>query len=269
MDTNTLKDSLPRNARVALEPTARGAQLRRRAIAVGGFGLLVLGFLLAVGAAKLVLLLFLLGAAISVFAVVRKGLRDRPTRSARSASDTAGERRTRSSRSVPARAAVVQGVGAAARRPLEGIRNRRRQASERAASGRKLEQAGRLNARGVELRREGSAAEAVQAHRTALELVRSVGDPGTEAMTLNNLALALSHVGDEEGAIQTFDEARTILQSIDDQHHEGQVLANLGLLHGRRGRHEQALYCLEEALAKLDRRSPAYGHVEEQLRRAS
>jgi tetratricopeptide (TPR) repeat protein len=88
-------------------------------------------------------------------------------------------------------------------------------------------------------------------------------------MTLNNLALALSHTGDEGGAIQHFDEAREILREISDEHHEGQVLANLGLLHGRRGRHEQALYCLEEALAKLDPRSPAFGHVEEQLRRAS
>jgi len=263
MSTQPPSESLPAHVRTALEPSPRGAQLRRRAIAVGGFGLLVIGFLLAVGAGKLILLLLLLGAATGVFLAVRSGMQGRPERSAR------GAREARAARSTPRRADVVQGVGAAARRPLEGVRNRRRQSSERASSGRKLEQAGRLNARGVELRREGSAAEAVQAHRTALELVRSVGDPGTEAMTLNNLALALSHTGDEEAAIQSFDEASAILRELGDEHHEGQVLANLGLLHGRRGRQEQALYCLEEALTKLDRRSPAFQHVEEQLRRAS
>jgi len=262
MDTNTLKENLPAHARAALEPSPRGAQVRRRAVAVGGFSLLVLGFLLAVGAGKLVLLLLIIGAAAGVFLTVRSRLRGRPQR-------TPGERGARSKMKTPSPSEVAQSVGAAARRPLDEMRNRRRRSSERASSGRKLEQAGRLNARGVELRREGSAPEAVQAHRSALELVRSVGDRGMEAMTLNNLALALSHTGDEEAAIQFFDEARAILHEIDDENHEGQVLANLGLLHGRRGRHEQALYCLEEALAKLDRRSPAYRHVEEQLRRAS
>jgi tetratricopeptide (TPR) repeat protein len=263
MDTNTLKQNLPANARVALEPSPRGAQLRRRATAIGGFGLLVLGFLFAVGAGRLVLHLLAVGTATSAFFAVRAGLRARPRRSARPEPGAQGTKR------ATRRAEALGEVRAAARRPLDGIRERRRRSSERASSGRKLEQAGRLNARGVELRREGSAPQAVQAHRSALELVRSVGDPGTEAMTLNNLALALGHAGDEEEAIQRFDEARSILREIDDEHHEGQVLANLGLLHGRRGRNEQALYCLEQALARLDRRSPAFRHVEEQLRRAS
>jgi len=49
MDASALRETIPESARAALEPTADGARLRRRAIAVGGFSLLVLGFLVALG----------------------------------------------------------------------------------------------------------------------------------------------------------------------------------------------------------------------------
>ena len=130
-------------------------------------------------------------------------------------------------------------------------------------------EAGRLNARGVELRRQGDATAAVEAHRTALEIAHSAGDPSTEAMTLNNLALALAHTGDEHAAIDHFDASVALLREINDEHHEGQVLANLGFLHGRSGRQEQAVYCLEAALDRLEPDSRAFRHVQEQLRRAS
>ena len=60
MDASALRETIPENARTALEPTAQGAQLRRRAIAVGGFGLLVLGFLVVIGLGKLIAVLLLL-----------------------------------------------------------------------------------------------------------------------------------------------------------------------------------------------------------------
>jgi len=260
MDTNTLRENLPANAREALEPSPRGAQLRRRAVAFAGFGLLVLGFLYAVGLGRLVVFFLLAAAAGAIALVVKASIGRRKRRVAR------GEQTARSAKSADN---VLKGVGVAARRPLEGIRKRREVAGERASAKRQLEQAGRLNGRGIELRRQGDPAAAAEAHRAALGIVRSVGDRGTEAMTLNNLGLALGHAGDEQAAIDQFDEAATILREIDDEHHEGQVLANLGLLHGRSGRHEQAVYCLEEALGKLNRDSRAFQHVEEQLRRAS
>ena len=246
MNTSTNKERLPEIARAAAEPTARGALLRRRIVAIGGFALLVAGFLFAIGAGLLVAMIVVLGAVGGIGFVVVRRFREGVHL------DLRGK------------------VGAATQRPLEDIRRRRRHAAEeRGEANRQREQVSRLNARGAELRKADQAAEAIEAHLAALELVRSMDDPSAEALTLNNLALAYGHAGQEQDAIELFDEAAAILRRIDDEHHEGQVLANLGLLHGRGGRHEQAVYCLEAALDKLDRRSTAFRRVEEQLRRAS
>ena len=77
MDGSALKDTIPENARVALEPTAQGARLRRRAIAVGGFSLLVLGFLVAIGLGRLILLLVGLVALAGLALVIGRNLRSR------------------------------------------------------------------------------------------------------------------------------------------------------------------------------------------------
>ena len=245
MDTSTKRERLPEIARAATEPSARGAQLRRRMVAVGGFSLLVIGFLVAVGAGLLVAYLLLVAAAGGLaYGVVRRLRRGTNLR-------------------------VRQQLGAATNRPLEQLRRRRQVAGERAEEAKRREQVSRLNARGVELRRADQPDAAAEAHWAALDLARGVDDPATEALTLNNLALALGHSGREHEAIEHFDEAAAILRRIEDEHHEGQVLANLGLLHGRSGRREQAVYCLEAALGKLDRRSSAFRRVEEQLRHAS
>jgi cytochrome c-type biogenesis protein CcmH/NrfG len=47
------------------------------------------------------------------------------------------------------------------------------------------------------------------------------------------------------------------------------VIANLGFIRHRQGRDEDAASLLSEALEKLPPESPAYRHVEKQLRRAS
>jgi tetratricopeptide (TPR) repeat protein len=252
MDARALKETIPENARAALEPTAQGARLRRRAIAVGGFSLLVLGFLVAIGLGRLILLLVGLMAAAAIAFVVGQTLRSR-----------GGAVRQ-------AAGAFQSAAGSAARRPVASVRtratDRRERSRERSRERDRSQTAGRLNARGVELRRKGDPAAAAEAHRAALELAE---DPSTEAMTLNNLALALAHAGDEPAAIDHFDASVAILREIDDTHHEGQVLANLGFLHGRSGRHEQAVYCLEAALDRLEPDSRAFRHVQEQLRRAS
>ena len=265
MDASALKDTIPENARAALEPTAQGAQLRRRAIAVGGFGLLVLGFLVVIGLGKLIALMLLLALAGGVAFVVGRSLRRRggTLRHAAGAVQSAAG-------SVQSAAGTVQSAaGTAARRPVDGLRTRKTERKTEKRQRDRGKEAGRLNARGVELRRQGDATAAVEAHRAALEIAHSAGDPSTEAMTLNNLALALAHTGDERAAIDHFDASVTLLREINDEHHEGQVLANLGFLHGRNGRQEQAVYCLEAALDRLEPDSRAFRHVQEQLRRAS
>lgn len=266
MDASALKDTIPENARAALEPTAQGAQLRRRAIAVGGFGLLVLGFLVVIGLGKLIALLLLLALAGGVAFVVGRSLRRRGgtlRHAAGAVQSAAGS----------AAGGVQSAAGTAARRPVDGLRTRKAERKnerrKRSRERNRGKDAARLNARGVELRRQGDATAAVEAHRAALEIAHSAGDPSTEAMTLNNLALALAHTGDERAAIDHFDASVALLREINDEHHEGQVLANLGFLHGRSGRNEQAVYCLEAALDRLEPDSRAFRHVEEQLRRAS
>ena len=262
MDGSALKETIPENARAALEPTPKGARLRRRVVAVGGFSLLVLGFFVAIGAGRLVLLLLAVAAAAGLAFAVGRSLRGRK-----------GTVRHAAGAVQSAAGAVQSAAGAAAHRPVSSVRTRtaerRERARERSRERDRGKEATRLNARGVELRRQGKAAAAVEAHRAALDLAHAAGDSSTEALTLNNLGLALAHNGDESAAIDHFDASVAILREIQDTHHEGQVLANLGFLHGRSGRHEQAVYCLESALDKLEPESRAFRHVQEQLRRAS
>jgi tetratricopeptide (TPR) repeat protein len=244
MDASALKDTIPENARAALEPTPQGAQLRRRAIAVGGFGLLVLGFLVAIGLGRLIALLLLLILAAGAVFVIGRTLRRR-----------GGTLRHAAGSAVHSAAGTVQSAaGTAARRPVDGLRARKTQRRERSRERDRGKEAGRLNARGVELRRQGDPAGAVEAHRAALEIAHEAGDPSAQAMTLNNLGLALAHTGDERAAIDHFDASVAILREIDDAHHEGR---------------EQAVYCLEAALDRLQPDSRAFRHVQEQLRRAS
>src|SRR6188508_238059 len=103
MEASALKDTLPETARAALEPTRRGARLRRRAIAVGGFSLLVLGFFVAIGAGRLVAILLVLAAAGGLAYMVARQLRGR-----------GGSLRQ-------AAGAVQTTAGTAARRPVDGL----------------------------------------------------------------------------------------------------------------------------------------------------
>src|SRR6185295_149971 len=131
MDASALKDTIPENARAALEPTAQGAQLRRRAIAVGGFGLLVLGFLVVIGLGKLIAFLLFLALGAGVAFVVGRTLRRR-----------GGTIRQ-------AAGAVQSAAGTAARRPVTSARTRTAERRERSPRRNHGKEAGRLNARGV------------------------------------------------------------------------------------------------------------------------
>jgi len=250
-------------ARMALEPTPQGARQRRRFAAFIGLVLLVLGFFAAVGFGQLVALILLavLVAACGI-AVVALASRhhDLTSRFARS---------VRVLERVPpvGRRALTSGA-LVARQRADDLWPKR-SATTPAPASNPSQEAARLNARGIDLRRSGEYVGAITAHADALEVVRTAGDRSSEAMTLNNLALALGHAGDDQGALDRFEESAAILRELRDDHHEGQVVANLGFLHGRRGRREQALFCLETALDKLEPGSHAYRRVEEQLRRAS
>jgi tetratricopeptide (TPR) repeat protein len=127
----------------------------------------------------------------------------------------------------------------------------------------------RLNATGTQQRRSGRYDEAVEYHRRALELLRSVGDRRGVALTQSNLALALSHAGDDAWAVGLFEEAAATLRELGDEEHEAQIMANLGITHRRHGRPEEADNVLELALSKLRPSSSAYQAIEAELRRAS
>jgi tetratricopeptide (TPR) repeat protein len=260
MDATALKQTVAENAHVALEHTDEGARMRRRVVAVGGFALLVLGFLAAVGLGRLILLALLvtIGAGLT-FMVVRQVRRRNVLAGAAGAVRASGAAGRR----------AIEHAGETTRQRADARRARRSEKRERSSRSQNKDAAGRLNTQGIELRRRGEPEAAVDAHRAALEIAHAAGDASTEALTLNNLGLALAHAGDEQGAIVHFDAAVSVLREIADEHHEGQVLANLGFLHGRSGRREQAVYCLEAALDKLDRDSRAFEHVQEQLGRAS
>jgi len=125
----------------------------------------------------------------------------------------------------------------------------------------------RLNAAGARLRRAGAYGDAAEQHRQALGLFHELGDPHSEALTLNNLALALDHAGDET-ALELFERAATTLGELGDEQHEGQVIANLALAFRRRGEAERSEDALDTALAKLRPESDAYRKVQS-LKRAS
>jgi len=127
----------------------------------------------------------------------------------------------------------------------------------------------RLNERGAQLRREGEYEQAAAQHRAALTIARELEDRSMEALTLNNLGLAVVHTGGVSTGVEHFEQALVLLRELGDEEHEGQVIANLGFIRHRQGRDEDAANLLTEALDKLPPESPAYRHVEKQLRRAS
>jgi hypothetical protein len=247
-------ETLAAIVRTGLARTPEGARFRRRVLAVGAFGLLLLGFLAAIGFARLVLLgagavlvlavgavLVLVGGAV----VLPRLRRARPQIPRPRLAHIAG-------RSGSAFGELVR----ARPRPRRSVAGRRRQAV-------------RLNARGASERRSGNIRAAVDHHHKALEIVRELGDGRGEALTLNSLALAVARSGDDDAALAHFGRSLALLRELDDAQTEGQVVANIGLVHGRRGRRQQSAECLRAALEKLSPETPDYRRVEEHLRRAS
>jgi tetratricopeptide (TPR) repeat protein len=275
----------------ARESSPDGERLRRRIGALAALSVLVCGFLLSIGLG-LIVLAFLGGVLISVGVValagVWPGLRERSgewiaqLRSRARRAGVAVAPRMRKARESGASALASARTPSAnlARKAIEtGSRAGRDLAqsarsttirfASRPARTEPLREALRLNAVGAQHRRDGRYDEAVECHRQALEILRTLGDRRAVALTQSNLALALSHAGDDEWAIGLFEEAAATLRDLGDEEHEAQIMANLGLAHRRHGRPEEADNVLELALTKLTPASTAYQAIEAQRRRAS
>jgi hypothetical protein len=132
----------------------------------------------------------------------------------------------------------------------------------------RLRQAQQLNRTGAAARRAGRAAEAVAAHRRAVEIYREADDGRREALTLSALGLAEAHL-DPDAAVASFEAALEILRRVGDTRTEGQVLANLGVVHHRVGRDDAAYRCWADALPRLDPASPEHARLAERLQLAS
>ncbi len=126
-----------------------------------------------------------------------------------------------------------------------------------------------LNARGAQLRRAGSPADAAALHIEALAIFESIDDRHAQAPTLNSLALALAATGDNEAAIERFEQSLQILREREADPEQGRVIANLGFTLLKQGAETRGRELLSEALGKLPPESPAAHQVEGLLRRAS
>jgi Tetratricopeptide repeat len=169
---------------------------------------------------------------------------------------------TLAERAAPLLGSAVEATGRARGTVLAPIERRRR----RGALGK---EAWKLNAQGVEHRREGRGAAAVDAHEQAVAIFRQLGDDRSEGLALNNLGLALMTEDDEVGAIDAFERALSLLGRSGDRQSEGRVLANLGTLHRRLDRQEAALLYWRQALTRLDADSPEHERMTELLEIAS
>jgi tetratricopeptide (TPR) repeat protein len=253
-----------------LERSVDHERLRPRVLAFGGLWLLLTGMLAAAGiwiffVTTVALLLFGAATVAALSLLRRDGTRERVLGIGHSI-----ERASRSLdgrvRELDLRTRMQRSTAGASRRARGFVESRQ----SRPAEVDRRRQARRLNTLGAQLRREGAYEQAAEQHRTALAIVRELGDEQAEAMTLNNLALALVHIeGGVPAAIEDFEQALDLLRGLHDEVHEGQVIANIASVRRRQGRDEDAENLLNAALDKLPPESEAYHQVEEQLRRAS
>ncbi len=252
-------ERLAAHVRTGCARTPEGARFRHRVLAVGGFALVLLGFLAAIGFARVVLLgagvllVFIFGAALVLGGVAIALPRLRRARPRIPRARVGG---IAVSRIADSSGSALRELVRARPRPRRSVAARRRQAA-------------RLNARGASERRRGDIRAAVDHHREALAIVRELRDERAEALTLNSLALAVARGGDDDAALAHFGRSLALLRELDDEQTEGQVVANIGLVHARRGRRQQSAECLRAALEKLSPETPDYRRVEEHLRRAS
>jgi len=82
----------------------------------------------------------------------------------------------------------------------------------------------------------------------AVDVWRSIGDPGRTAAALNDVAVCLNNLGDPAGALERYMEALPLQRSTGNRASEGNLLNNIGRAYSVLGHHQQALDYLEQAL---------------------
>jgi predicted ATPase len=93
--------------------------------------------------------------------------------------------------------------------------------------------------------------QARELYEQALELFRQAGDRQTEGLVLGNLADLHENQGRLEEARELYEQALDLLRRTGDRQSEGRVLANLALLHDFQGRPQEAQALYEQAVQIL------------------
>jgi tetratricopeptide (TPR) repeat protein len=101
---------------------------------------------------------------------------------------------------------------------------------------------------GVAYRRLGQARQAIQRHRTALEIARQSKDQWAEAKELHRLAIAHHRVGDESEAINYCEQAVKIMERVGARKDESECLSTLGNSYRHLGEVQTAIDHFERAL---------------------
>jgi len=284
--------SRPTSFRTVLERSADGATLRRRIGALGGCGALLIAIAstFGYGVVFAAALAVVVAAAVLLRALRRWRRAQWPTRAGVvAAPPAAGEavrtalapfrRGSRRLAGEVARAALTafrKGCRRLAGEALWAILATARTATVHAGRLRRarrvdvgergtMEEAMRLNALGVRLRRQGEPRRALACHEEALTILDGLGERRAAALTRNEIALALERAGQEDEALAHFEEAIWTLRSLEEPEREGQVLANLAATHLRSGRDEEAGELFEAALDRVGDDPEVRAKIERQL----
>ncbi|TMR06393.1 tetratricopeptide repeat protein [Actinomadura soli] len=100
----------------------------------------------------------------------------------------------------------------------------------------------------------GRAAEVLPLYERALEVVRSMDDPGKEAWVLTHFGDFQCDLGRPEQALDRYAEAQAIYRARGDAAGEIWLAAHIADAHRQRGRHADAARVLEHAMAMAERR---------------
>jgi tetratricopeptide (TPR) repeat protein len=98
-------------------------------------------------------------------------------------------------------------------------------------------------------RRDGSWAEAITRHATALHSARHLSDQPGQANALTNLGAVRRLTGDYPGAAKDLEQALAIYRDLNDRLGQGNALTNLGTVRSLMGDYPGAAKDLEQALA--------------------
>jgi tetratricopeptide (TPR) repeat protein len=99
------------------------------------------------------------------------------------------------------------------------------------------------------LRRDGSYADAVTRHATALRAARDLGDRLAQANTLNDLGIARRLTGDYPGATQDLEQALALYRDLGDRLGQANTLKNLGVVRWVTGDYPAAAGDYKQSLA--------------------